>query len=182
MNARHPFSKKAPLPRLWLVSDARNEAVLERAIARLPRGSGLVLRPYHVKDGERAAWIARLIRLARARGHAVVLAGTMAAARRAGADGGYGPAAALHRGGRGLRLVTAHSLREIGRARRADAVLLSPVFPTRSHPGRAVLGPVRFQLLAARAAMPVIALGGMDRARARRLGAIGWAGIDAFLR
>ena len=30
----------------------------------------------------------------------------------------------------------------------ADAVLLSPVFPTRSHPGAPVLGPVRFRLLA----------------------------------
>ena len=61
-------------------------------------------------------------------------------------------------------------------------MLLSPVFPTRSHPAGRVLGPVRFRLLAARAAMPVIALGGMSARRARQLHTAHWAGIDAFLR
>jgi thiamine-phosphate pyrophosphorylase len=56
------------------------------------------------------------------------------------------------------------------------------VFPTRSHPGGKVLGPLRFRLLAARARLPVIALGGMDARRASRLGTPAWAAIDAFLR
>ncbi len=182
MQVRHPFSKNPALPRIWLVSDARNDAMLEQALARLPRGSGVILRHYHLSDDARVTRIRRLTRIARARGHAVIVAGTMAAARRMGADGAYGPAAALGGGGAGLRLVTVHSLREIGRARRADAVLLSPVFPTRSHPAGAVLGPVRFRLLAARASVPVIALGGMSASRARQLNAAHWAGIDAFLR
>ncbi|MFM2300370.1 MAG: hypothetical protein RLZZ84_106 [Pseudomonadota bacterium] len=171
-----------PLPRIWLLSDARNDAALERALQRLPRGSGLVLRHYHLPPATRAARLASLIRSARARGHVVVLSGTIAQARRIGADGAYGSAAKLARGGPGLRLVTAHSLREIARARRADAVLLSPVFATRSHPGGKVLGPLRFRLLAAHAGVPVIALGGMDRHRAARFGMDRWAGIDAFLR
>ena len=83
------------------------------------------------------------------------------------------------------RLVTVHSLREIGAAgrARANAVLLSPVFATRSHPGGKALGVVRFRLLAARSLVPVLALGGMDARRARAmaaLGAVGWAGIDAW--
>ena len=65
---------------------------------------------------------------------------------------------------------------------RADALVLSPVFPTRSHPGGKVLGPLRFRLLAARTRLPVIALGGMDARRASRLGTPAWAAIDAFLR
>lgn len=182
MQVRHPFSKNPALPRLWLVSDARNDAVIERALARLPRGSGLILRHYHLSDEERAQRIARLTRRAHSRGHAVIMAGTMAAARRLGADGAYGPAKALARGGAGLRLVTAHSLREIGQASRADAVLLSPAFPTRSHPGKAALGAIRFKLLAARSPVPVIALGGMSAKRAGHLNILHWAGIDAFLR
>jgi len=59
-------------------------------------------------------------------------------------------------------------------------VLLSPVFPTRSHPGQPTLGPVRFRLLAARAGLPVIALGGMNRATARRLAWPRWAAIDGL--
>jgi thiamine-phosphate pyrophosphorylase len=84
---------------------------------------------------------------------------------------------------RGLKLITAHSLREIaaGRRARADAIVLSPVFATRSHPGARTLGPLRFRLLAARAGLPVIALGGMDAARARRLGQAPWAAIDGLI-
>ncbi|MEY5032109.1 MAG: hypothetical protein RL354_1140, partial [Planctomycetota bacterium] len=51
---------------------------------------------------------------------------------------------------------------------RASAVLLSPVFPTRSHPGAAVLGALRFLLMAQRSPLPVIALGGMTKRRAAR--------------
>lgn len=170
------------VPRILLLSDARNDAMLEAALARLPRGSALVFRHYHLPPHERRARFDRLVQLARAHGHAVILAGTMRAARAWGADGAYGNAAMLARGGPGLRLVTVHSLREIARAQRADAVLLSPVFPTRSHPGGKVLGPLRFALLAAQAPTPVIALGGMTPARARRLGRVRWAAIDGFLR
>jgi thiamine-phosphate pyrophosphorylase len=63
-------------------------------------------------------------------------------------------------------------------------VLVSPVFATRSHPGARGLGPLRFGMLAQRAGLPLIALGGMDRRRFARLaplGAHGWAAIDAFL-
>jgi thiamine-phosphate pyrophosphorylase len=75
-----------------------------------------------------------------------------------------------------------HGPREIALANRlgADAMLLSPVFPTRSHPGGAVLGPVRFRLLARLAARPVIALGGLDRRTARRLVWARWAAIDGL--
>lgn len=167
--------RKKPLPHIWLLSDARNDAALERAIKRLPRGSGFVFRHYHLQEGARRARFDRLARLARARGIAVVLAGSAAQARRWGADGSYG----AHRN---ATLATAHSLRELRRASRAAAVLLSPVFPTRSHPGGKVLGPLRFRLLAAWAPVPVIALGGLNTRTARGLRWPRWAGIDAFLR
>ncbi|MEY4720645.1 MAG: hypothetical protein RIQ46_370 [Pseudomonadota bacterium] len=167
-------------PDIWIVSDARNDAGLERALARVPRGSGLVFRHYHLPAPERRARFRRLARLARRRGHAVVLAGSPAMARRWGADGAYGAPGLLARGAALLRLVTVHSLAELARARRADMILLSPVFPTRSHPGAPVLGPLRFRLIAARAKVPVIALGGMDARAARSLFHRKWAAIDAF--
>lgn len=171
-----------PIPNIWLISDARNDAALDTALRLLPRGSGFIFRHYHLPPAKRAARYQQLVRTARAHGHIVILSGSVAEARRWGAAGAYGEAARLAGGGRALRLVTVHSLRELVRARRADAVLLSPVFPTRSHPGGKVLGPLRWRLIAARAAVPVIALGGMNPARARRLGAPRWAAIDAFLR
>lgn len=164
--------RRYPLPQIWIISDARNDAALDAALARLPRGSGLIFRHYHLDPAERRSRFGQLARIARARGHLVFLAGTRAQARRWGADGAYGP---------GGDLVPVHSLREIGRAK-AAALLLSPVFATRSHPGAPTLGPLRFRLLARQARAPVIALGGMDAHRARRLKWSLWAGIDAFLR
>jgi thiamine-phosphate pyrophosphorylase len=96
------------------------------------------------------------------------------------ADGNYcAPGRAEISRRRGIVLLTAHSLREIGRAAKADAILLSPVFPTRSHPGAPVLGPIRFRLLAQKAGPPVIALGGMTPRRAAALGTA-WAAIDGL--
>jgi thiamine-phosphate pyrophosphorylase len=158
---------------MWLLSDARNDDALEQALKRLPRGSGLVFRHYHLAKAERRARFKTLARLARTRGHLVALAGSKAAARAWGADLAYGP---------GGHLAPVHSAREIARAGRADALLLSPVFPTRSHPGAQALGPVRFRLLAALSGKPVIALGGMNSHHARALKWPQWAGIDAFLR
>lgn len=164
-------------PRRLLLSDARNDAVLARAIARLPRGAGFVFRHYHLPPPARDARFRTLSRLCRARG-VILLASRPQAGWRI--DGVYGAPQELTR--RGMRMATAHSLREIAGAMRAraDAVLLSPVFPTRSHPGGTVLGPVRFLLLARRAALPVLALGGMTPARARRLPVHGWAAIDGL--
>jgi thiamine-phosphate pyrophosphorylase len=78
---------------------------------------------------------------------------------------------------------SAHNRRDVmqGFARGADLLFLSPVFATRSHPGARVLGPLRFGLMARGAPGPVLALGGMDAARWRRLrplGAEGFGGID----
>lgn len=159
------------MPRLALLTDARNDAVLERAIRRLPRGSVLVFRHYHLDPEPRAARLEQVARLARMRGVAVVLAGP-----------GYGPAPHLSVR-RGLRLATAHDLRELAAAARAkaSAVLLSPVFPTRSHPGGKVLGPVRFNMLARLSPIPVLALGGMNFARSRQVRAHGFAAIDGLI-
>ena len=167
------MARLKPLPAVWLVSDARNDAALEDALARLPRGSGFIFRHFHLPPAERRARFLVLLRIARGRDHVVVLSGSRAEARAWRADLAYGP---------GGDLVPVHSLRELARVRKAAAVLLSPAFATRSHPGAAPLGPLRFRLLAMRAQAPVIALGGMNARTAKRLNWPRWAGIDAFLR
>ena len=171
------------LPRIWLVSDARNDSMLESALTRLPRESGFIFRHYHLAPQDRFARFLDLRRVARVCGHTVILADSAQTAREWGADGIYGAARSLAPRRRDiLQLATAHSLREIGEANRmgADAVLLSPAFPTRSHPGAPALGPVPFRLMATHARMPVIALGGMSAARARALHWPRWAAIDGL--
>ncbi|OJW75233.1 MAG: thiamine phosphate synthase [Sphingomonadales bacterium 63-6] len=170
------------LPHLWLISDARNDAGLEAALTRLPRGSGFIYRHYHLEPPERIARFRKLARIARARGIVTVLADSALTATEWGAGGVYGAPRSLWPRRRHLRLATVHSLSEIGAANLlgADGLLLSPVFPTRSHPGGKSLGPLRFRLLARRAKAPVIALGGMDRRKAKRLGWKRWAAIDGL--
>jgi thiamine-phosphate pyrophosphorylase len=168
---------------VWLISDARNDAGLERALATLPRGSGLIYRHYHLEGPERLVRFRALRRAARARGHCIVLADSALTAREWGADGIYGAPRALWPRRAGLlHLATAHDLAELGLAARlgADAALLSPVFATASHPGGGTLGAARFRLLARQARLPVIALGGMNAARARALNWPRWAAIDGL--
>ncbi len=167
-----------PVPRVVLLSDARNDRRLESAISRLPRGSALVFRHYHLPHAARRTRFEALRRLCACRGVLLLTAGE---ARGWRADGRYGAVQDLGRS-TGLRLATAHSLAEIGAAfrARASAILLSPVYPTRSHPGAPVLGPVRFSLMARRSPLPVIALGGMTKRRAARLPVWGWAAIDGL--
>jgi thiamine-phosphate pyrophosphorylase len=176
------MSKRQTLPAVWLISDRRNDTVLEHVLMRLPRGSGFIFRHYHLPPAARRARFDALAKIARSRQHLVALSSDAATARSWGADAAYGPPRLLAKGPATLRLITAHSLREIAQAKRAraDAVLLSPVFPTRSHPGGKPLGPLLFRMLAARSKVPVIALGGMNRHRARRIGAANWAAIDSF--
>lgn len=149
----------------------------------MPHASGFVYRHYHLDDRERWLRFHALRRVAHAREHVVILSDSALTATEWGADGTYGPPKALWPRRRGLlHLATAHDLSEIGQANRlgADAVLLSPVFATRSHPEGKVLGPTRFRLLARHSRIPVIALGGMDESAALALRWPRWAAIDGL--
>ena len=175
--------RRQPLPRLWLMTDERQGEGLWDALARLPHGTGIVFRHYSLPDRERRKIFERIRREARKRGFLVILAGPPGIARQWRADGSHGRSG--QRPQRGLvRTTSAHDLPEIKKAERAgvDLIFLSPAFATRSHPGQRALGRKRFMLLARQARVPVIALGGMDSGRARRLGGAiyGWAGIDAW--
>lgn len=183
MRRRQPG--KSALPRIWLISDARNDAQLERSIARLPRGSGLVFRHYHLPPQERRARFDRLAKLIRRRGGVIVLAGDARMARRWRADGYYGEPGGGAANGL-IRLLTVHDMRELGRAHAFGAnpvaALISPVFATRTHPGGMTLGVARFASLARLSRLPVVALGGMTRRRSLQIAAIttGWAAIDGL--
>ena len=66
---------------------------------------------------------------------------------------------------------------------RTPIILLSPVYPTRSHPGWKPIARMRAATLARLGGRRLIALGGMDAgrfARITRLGFQAWAGISAF--
>jgi len=173
MRRRHPSLAKE-LPRRWLMTDERLGEGLWDALAALPKGSGVILRHYGLPLAGRQALFARVARIAQRQGLMLVVAG---------ADRlGHAP----HHGRRhGALTAPVHSRREAIAAIRDGAALLfvSPVHPTRSHPGARTLGPARLGLLIRGLKAPVIALGGMNERRwraLRPLGVHGWAGIDAW--
>ena len=160
------------------MTDERMGDHLWTALARLPRGAGVVFRHHATPLAERRALFARLGAVARRRGLTVVRAGPMRLGR--GEHGVHN-----QRVGHGLRTHAAHSRREAVAAVRhgTDLLFVSPVFATRSHPGATALGSLRAARIVAGLPVVTIALGGMDAGRYRRLqrlGFDGWAAIDAW--
>jgi thiamine-phosphate pyrophosphorylase len=170
--------RRYPIPTQWLMTDERMGDRLWDALERLPRGGGVVFRHYALDPTERAALLDRVATVAARRGLILLGAGGLA-----GPDG-------VHNGvrrGHGLLSRSAHSRGEVIAAVRAgaDLVFVSPVYPTRSHPGAPVLGRAGLRMIVRGLPVPVIALGGMTPARFRRLrslGIYGWAGIASWTR
>jgi thiamine-phosphate pyrophosphorylase len=173
--------RRHPVPTLWLMTDERLGDALWSAVERLPRGSGVVFRHYATGLAERRALFARLSKIARRRGLVLVRAGEVRLAWRE--DGVHNG----RRSGGGIATRSAHDRRAAIVAKRAgaDAIFVSPVFATRSHPGAPALGPLGAAAIGRGLGMTVIALGGMDArrfGRLRGLGFHGWAAIDAWQR
>ena len=88
------------LPQIWLFTDKRNDRDLEQTILRLPHGSGIIFRHYHLDEQSRRQRFESVRKTARRRGHMVFLAGSPVLARRWRADGVHGRLSlrALNRG------------------------------------------------------------------------------------
>lgn len=173
MPPRHPKR----LPKVWLMTDERIGDALWVALEALPRGSGVIFRHYATERTARRAMFNAVAKIARRRHLVLILAGKD---RLAGADGLHGHGAI--RPGQ-IRTWPAHSRREAiaGLRAGADLLFVSPVFATRSHIGQPALGPLRARNIVAGLDARVIALGGMNKARFKRLkGFHGWAAIDAL--
>ena len=136
-------------------------------------GSGVILRHYghpnRLSMGQTLAHHARIKRVT------LLVAADLGLAVRLRAGGIHLPegmmtvplAPILGWARRNNRLITAacHSRLALNRARRlkVDAALLSPVFPTASHPGAKILGLPHFASLCKKVPIPIYGLGGMRR-------------------
>jgi thiamine-phosphate pyrophosphorylase len=176
------LAAQSPLPLLVLLTDDERLPDPLAAARALPRGSMVVVRA--CEAGRRRALAFAVMKIARARKLTVLIAGDATLARACDAQGVHlpeaqiGEAAALRARGGLLITASAHSFSALRRAKDVDAVFLSPVFPTASHPGRPALGSVRANLMARQATVPVYALGGIG---ARNVGLLSaFCGIAAI--
>jgi thiamine-phosphate pyrophosphorylase len=149
------MTRRQSVPERWLIIDRAPGRPNWSLLRRLPPGGGVLLL-YALAAGDGR----RLRRLARVRNLKVLTEGPRTAAR-------------------------VHNMRELRGAllRRTPLLLLSPIYPTPSHPDWQPLPRMRAATLARLARRDVMALGGMNRkryAKVAALGFIGWAGISAF--
>ena len=175
------------LPALLFFTDPVRTPEPEVIAERLSPGSAIVYRAFGATDAlERAT---SLKQVALRRGLKLIIGRDVALAQRVGADGVHLPEALAHRALAVRRMnpgwiVTsaAHSL-VAARLSRADAVVMSVAFPSRSASAGLARGPIRLSLLIRGSARAVYALGGINDTTAPRLlatGAIGIAGVDGL--
>lgn len=174
--ARAPFS-------LAFLTDRRRIAH-PLVIARvLPPGAAVVLRDYDMP--RRAGLAARLKSVCEARALKLIIGADLALAEKVGADGVHYPRwFSSDRRPPETMIVTAaaHNAAELHHAAElgANLAFLSPVFETRSHPDGQALGAGAFLSLAKAAALPVLALGGVDEVNAPLLAHPNICGIGAI--
>ena len=160
------------LPHLYAISNASElgaEVFLERL--QLALNNGLRLLQIREKNWQYAALrelSEQAVKMSHAVGAQVLINADVELANEVGADGvqltGEQLAAATARPDVALCAASCHTLEELQRASALglDFALLSPVQPTKSHPGAAHLGWESFAELATSSAIPIYALGGLQ--------------------
>ena len=163
---------------LVLMTDDR-KADWTQAVRALPPGSVVVVRAREAKQRQKLA--RQLSGLA-----TMLIAGDPALAAQTGAAGLHLPQSRMREAAHWrsrfphwIITASAHSLRALMGAQYLDAVFLSPVFATTSHPAARALTPVRAAFIAGHAPVPVYALGGVTGRNAALL-APSFSGIAAI--
>jgi thiamine-phosphate pyrophosphorylase len=155
---------------------------LWNAIARVPDGAGIVFRHYSLPPVERALLAHHIAETVRPPTVTLAIAADVELAKQVGADLVHNPNSITD-----LPFSrSVHNVEEAKAARLAGAALVfvSPVFATRSHPERPPLRREQAARIARAAAVPAIALGGVNAESfppLERAGFYGWAGIAAWM-
>jgi thiamine-phosphate pyrophosphorylase len=179
-----PAWMKLPHPPLLLITDRQQAklpllAVIEAALAAGCRW--ISLREKDLSAPEQMALAAQLLPVARRAGACLTLHGEPSLAEKCGLDGVHLPAGSDPISARcalGPNKLVGLSIHSVEEAKAIDATLVDyaiagPAFESASKPGyRPTLGREGFRDITHACPVPVLAIGGLDRARARE--ALGW--------
>ena len=187
-------AKGQRIPSLLLMTDAERLPDPSALIPKLPTGSGIIIRHFS-REGK-----LKLIRKIKflCRKHKVLLfvSDDINLALSMQCDGVHFSESSLKKAagiGKALKpkpdfiyTCACHSQRSVYAAQKAkmDAMLISPIFKTNSHPNVHTKGPWQFQNMAISTNINCYALGGLNRKTAKRLlqtKACGFAGIGNLL-
>jgi thiamine-phosphate pyrophosphorylase len=179
-----------PLPNLLFFTDPERTPDPERVAERLPVGAAVVFRAFGAPDA--AARGQRLREITRRRGLSLLVGADAALARAVEADGLHLPERLastlphlreIHSDW--LITIAAHGLEaaQAGAVAGADALVVSPVFPSRSPSAGAPLGVEGLKRIVEAVETPVYALGGVRADTVARLldtGIVGIAAVEAL--
>ncbi len=160
----------SPLPSLVLMTDDDRLPDPLPAVRALPRGSMVIVRAR--ESAKRETLTRATAAIARTRGLTVLVAGDPSLARHVHGlhlPEAHAASASYWRARHPHWIITVSSHGSSRPPTAADAVILSNVFSTASHPGRAGLGPFCAAAVARAFNKPVYALGGIDSLNAARL-------------
>ncbi|MBI5436335.1 MAG: Nudix family hydrolase [Nitrosomonadales bacterium] len=171
--ANAPILRALELPSLYAISNVAElgvEEFMRRLEGVLHNGLRLVqVREKHLPRAKMRVLSLRVLELAHAHDAKVLINSDVELAQEIGADGVHLTstqlAALRKRPDLPWCAASCHNKEELQRAGELglDFVVLSPVLPTKSHPGTAHLGWEAFGEIAAGSAIPVYALGGLCR-------------------
>jgi thiamine-phosphate pyrophosphorylase len=180
--------KDRSVPVFYLLTDVNRLADPQAVMERLPRGACILLR--HTDNVELKSLARRVIPRAHRLGLKVLLAGDVRLALRLNADGVHlsqhqarlGPLRIQLKKPGFLLTVSAHSHLALWRASKlpAQAIFISPVFATNSHPTAKPLGHFRAISLTNPSLIATIALGGITIKTAKRLTLSKLSGLAAI--
>jgi thiamine-phosphate pyrophosphorylase len=173
-----PRTTSNGLPSLWLFTDERARLNL----SLLPRGAGVVVR--HYDHPQRVRFVRSIVQQGKALGLVMLVAGDIRLALAVGAHGVHLPEHLVrqHRKPYAGFIITAaaHNAKAMNFASFADAIFLSPIFATRSHPGALARGCLRAASMLHKKHRPIFALGGITPRNSHPLAALGFSGIGAI--
>ncbi len=192
LNRRHV--KKGKFPPLLLMTDTERLPDPSRIIPKLPSGSGVIVR--HFSRSSKIELVRKIKKLCLKHKVKLLVSDDVSLALSQGLDGVHLSEKALRKVAGCGRLVrpkpdffvsaACHSQLALCQAERAqiDAVLISPVFETDSHPHARSKKPWSFQNLTRNTSLKPYALGGLNGKTAQRLchtRVCGFAGISGLV-
>ena len=166
------MSWKKKLPIFWMITDSSRIDVI-KAAEKLPRNSGIILRDYNMSDEERLSLGLCLKKICIRKKIILLVARDAKLAIKINADGIHLPEYMANkinfwRNKKPYWLITttAHSAKSVKYAANygANAVLISPIFATASHPEKRPLGILRamkFMFFVNKKTLVAYALGGI---------------------
>ena len=180
------------LPGMIFLTDQIAQPLPEDVIENLPRGAMVIFRDYEHENRVELSFALRNI--CRLKGIKFLVAGDLTLAIKVDADGIHLPEHMINevkkiRKSYPKLFITAscHSKTDMGEldGQGLDAILLAPIFETRSHPETMknkglTIGPGRLRSICEGIRVPIYALGGVNNITAEKLKCTGVAGIAAI--